>query len=123
MLTSMVLFVAIHDYWSMVSIVLLGALWLVSLGFTIENIIQLRTTTSVLEFTNDGIRVRKRRFNREDISDIEIYHGKDRQLSIKFHATRLSYNFGVDDLDVDPKMLEEIAEAFIRRWREQVNVI
>jgi hypothetical protein len=96
--------------------VFLGGLWLLTLLFSIENFIQLRTTKPVITLTKDGIRIKRRFFSKADVKDIEIYDGKDRMLRLRFHAIKISYPFEITDLDVDASMLEEIAEVFVRRW-------
>ncbi|HMG90471.1 MAG TPA: hypothetical protein VK589_10430 [Chryseolinea sp.] len=97
--------------------VFLGGLWLVTLLFSIENFIQLRTTQPVITLTQDGIRIKRRLFTKADVKDIEIYDGKHRTLKVKFHVTKLSYPVEITDLDVNVNALEDIVEVFVRRWK------
>jgi hypothetical protein len=102
---------------NVIMLVFLGAVWLTTLLFSIENFIQLRTTQPVITLTQDGIRIKRRMFVKADVKDIEIYDGKHRTLSLRFYATKIPYPFEITDLDVDLNTLEDIAEVFVRRWK------
>ena len=101
--------------------IFLGGIWILTFLFSIENFIQLRTTQPVVMLTNDGIRLKRRFFAKADVKDIEVVDGKHRMLSVKFHAIKISYPFDIKDLDVEASMLEDIAEVFVRRWKENRN--
>lgn len=95
----------------------LAGIWLVTLFFSIENYNQLRSTRPVITLSEEGIRIKSRLFAKGDVKDIEISDGKHRTLRVKFHATKLAYPIDITDLDVDPNILEDVAEAFVRRWK------
>jgi len=97
--------------------IILGGIWLSTLFFSIENFIQLRTTQAVITLTKDGIRIKRRLFTKADIKDIEVYDGKDKMLSLKFHAINIPFQIEINDMDVDVNKLEQIAEVFVRRWK------